>query len=497
MEAQRVVVIGSGPAGAMAARELVRNKVPVTMLESGVSKPGGLLLRARGRNLYRRMVETASHADDYVATGNPDTTWCYHLAPGGLSNQWTGAVPRFAPGDFHEGERLHERYRWPLGYEDLAPFYEDAEAVLRITGSSEDVPGLPSGRFDHHRELPSDWRSVVKAALEHGQGLTPMPYADGPSWLIARQGTAFNSFTRIVQGLLGSPYFELRTGAHAMSVEWSGARRRVEAVVYHDRGLHRTERIAADAVVVTCGTLNSTKLLLDSACADFPEGLGNTEGLLGQYLHDHPREWWTFETDKPLSRLTPAGYLTRRPYEASSPLLATSWTIGNASVRDKLLAFTPLKAEVFGVQVFGTMVPTEKSFVRQSPYRQDELGLPQLEICIDFDSEVIANMVDARQHLLSVMDLAGHPSKLHPVVPQLTPGSAVHYGGTARMHRSRRYGVLNEWNRPFDVPNLVVSDASCFTTSSEKNPTLTLMAISGRAARRLARDLKSGCGVSP
>jgi choline dehydrogenase-like flavoprotein len=75
-------------------------------------------------------------------------------------------------------------------------------------------------------------------------------------------------------------------------------------------------------------------------------------------------------------------------------------------------------------------------------------------------------------------------------VPQLTPGRAVHYGGTARMHRRRDHGVLDEWNRPFDIPNLVVSDSSCFTTNTEKNPTLTLMALSARAARRLAHDLK-------
>ena len=59
------------------------------------------------------------------------------------------------------------------------------------------------------------------------------------------------------------------------------------------------------------------------------------------------------------------------------------------------------------------------------------------------------------------------------------------------MHRSRAHGVLNEWNRPFDIPNLVVGDASCFTTNSEKNPTLTAMALSARAAARLADDLKA------
>ena len=434
-------------------------------------------------------MEAETHDDDYVATGNPSTDWCYHLAPGGLTNQWTGAVPRFAPQDFHEGERLDERYVWPVTYDELAPFYDDAESLLQITGGAQDVPGAPR-RAGPHPPCAEPTGKPSGGRRRPVEGFAPMPYADGPRWLIARRGTAFNSFTRIVRPLAASGRFELRTGAHAVSIEWSGAQRRVVGVLYHDRARDHIERIPATAVVVACGALNSTKLLFGSACPDFPDGLGNTEGLLGQYLHDHPREWWTFETETPLSRLAPASYLTRRPYDVSAPLLASSWTVGNVSAHDKVLSFTPLKAGVFGVQVFGTMIPTPKGYVRPSPVRQDEFGAPQLEICIDFDGETITNMVEAREHFLSLMEEAGHRCRLNPVVPQLTPGRAVHYGGTARMHRRRDHGVLDEWNRPFDIPNLVVSDSSCFTTNTEKNPTLTLMALSARAARRLAHDLK-------
>jgi choline dehydrogenase-like flavoprotein len=490
--AERVIVIGSGPAGAIAARELVRQRIPVTMLEAGTAEPGGVLVRAHGRNLFRRAPEAVSDPSAFISTGHPATSWFQHLEPGGLSNQWTGAVPRFAPADFCDGDRLHERYRWPLSYEDLVPFYEEVERLLDITASPQDVPGLPAGLVRHQRWLPRDWQSIGLIAEKHGQGLTALPLADGPDWLFVRRGTAFNSFTNIVHGLRGSPYFELRTAALALSIEWSGTRRAVEAVVYRDQLTGRSERVTAAAVVVACGTLRSTKLLLDSACPDFPEGLGNSEGLLGRYLHDHPKEWWSFETDRPLTRLAPGGYLTRRPYESSLPLLATSWTIGNASARDKVLSLTPLKTTSVGVQVFGSMVPTEQHLVRLSPTETDANGLARLEIQIDFDRDTVQNVEKARERLLFLMDEAGYRCTLHPVVPQLLPGTAVHFGGTVRMHRSPKYGVLNEWNRPFDIPNLVVGDASCFTTNSEKNPTLTAMALSARAARRLAHDLKSG-----
>jgi predicted NAD/FAD-dependent oxidoreductase len=116
---RRVVVIGSGPAGAVAARELIRNGIPVTMLEAGEGFVGGLLLRFAGMNMYRRGPSLGERAG-HVVSGDPRTKCYGGFIPGGLSNFWTGAVPRFAPEDFNEGARLHERYRWPICYSDLA-----------------------------------------------------------------------------------------------------------------------------------------------------------------------------------------------------------------------------------------------------------------------------------------------------------------------------------------------------------------------------------------
>jgi choline dehydrogenase-like flavoprotein len=493
-DARRVVVIGSGPAGAVAARRLVAAGLPTVLLESGTKMPSGLLVRAAGRNVFRLPDPVAASTDAFVAAGDPATSWTFNLAPGGLSNQWTGAVPRFAPRDFDEGARLHERYRWPITYEELAPFYDQVEPLLDITGARTDLPALPAGRVAHRRRLPSDWRPVADAAARRGQGFTLLPLADGPPWLLARRATAFNSFTNVVAPLHDDPRFELRTGAHALRLEWSGRERRIAGVVYADRATGEHRRIEAAAVVVACGALQSTKLLFDSACSDFPDGIGNGQGLLGRFLHDHPKEWWSFVTDSPLTRLSPAAYLTRRPYDESEPLVATSWTVGlgSASAQERLLSLTPVKARRVGVQVFASMRPIADHCVRPHPSRKDEFGLPQLEVCIAFGPEELGAVEASRQQFLDVMADAGFPARLDPVVPQLAPGIAVHYGGTARMHRSPEHGVLNEWNRPFDVPNLVVADASCFTTNSEKNPTLTAMALAARAADRLAADVKAG-----
>lgn len=487
---RRAVVIGSGPAGAMAAHELVRAGIRTLMIESGEELPKGFLLRLNGRNLLRRMSDL--HQDQtVVATGDERTTYHAHYGPGGMSNQWTGAVPRFCPQDFKEGKRLHEKYVWPVTYEELAPFYEIAERVMRITANPKDVQNLPAGYCDFTARLPSDWEPIERCAAAHGQGFTPLPLADGPPNLLVRRGTAFNSYSLLVEKLLDHPNFQLLSGAHALRIVWDGAKKRAVSLIYRDRRTNEDRQIAARAFVLGCGAVNSAKLLLNSSSSDLPEGLGNSAGLLGRYLHDHPREWWAFDLDRPLTLLSPPAYLTRLPYETSPPLMATSWTIGVVGTQDTIRSRFGLRGNTVGVQLFGTMIPREDHYVRPSPDRKDEFGLPAMDIGISFDDETVDYVVGARKHLFDLVNEAGFNPTAREIVPQLYPGTAKHYGGTTRMHASARYGVTDPYNRVHDAKNVLVVDAGCFTTAAEKNPTLTVMAIAARAATQLARDLRA------
>lgn len=478
----------------MAAHELVRQSIPVIMLESGRNPPDGMLVRIGGRTVFRCPQNMGlDNVKRHVSTGDPKTTWWFNFSPGGLSNQWAGAVPRFAPEDFYEGERLHERYRWPFSYEDLLPFYEQVERLLCITAEPYDVPNMPAVKPAYISHLPRDWKRIAGFAARRGQGLTVLPLAGGPPYMAVSRSTAFNSYTNLVLPLLLLPPFQLITGAHALYIEYSGTKRRAAAVVYQDRVTNTQHRLEADAIVVACGALNSTKLLFDSACPEFPQGLGNNVDVLGRYLHDHPRDWWTFEVEKALSRPHPPTYLTRLPYHVSAPLLATSWTIGLLpSAREKLLSFTPLKGHFFAAQVLGTMIPTVQHYARPNDTGKDEFGLPLLNLCIQYEEDVVSHLISAREHLLSILEDAGYRGTLHNTPTNLKPGISVHYGGTIRMHGSRKYGMLDAWNRLHEVRNLLVVDNSCFTTGPEKNPTLTAMAIAARAANRLACDLRKG-----
>ncbi|MGE3268372.1 MAG: GMC oxidoreductase [Chloroflexota bacterium] len=487
---RQVLVIGSGPSGAMAALTLVKQGIPVTMLESGQSLPSGWLVRVAGRNLIRSRPQVED-PKIHVASDDAGASWFHAHCLGGMSSHWAGAVPRFAPDDFFEGERLDERYRWPISYRDLEPYYEQIERMLSVTAARRSVPAQPASIVAHERRLPHDWDAVAEAAESLGHGLTPLPLAAGPRWALQRTGVGFNSYTNIVQPLERSPLFRLIRGAHALRLHWRGDEQKVTGITYFDRETGSEQQIKGAAVVVAAGPLASTSLLLNSTSPDFPEGLGETEGLLGHYLHDHPYDVGLVDLARPIDGLRQSAVLTRAPYAESSPLVGAACVLGSNSAWEKARTVTPFGSKSLGVWIFGTMVPTHGNYVRLDPSTKDAFGLPSLDVHIRYDESVPANMARARQRLADVFDAAGYPSTVRSVTPTLVPGQSIHYGGTVRMHSSRTYGMLNAWNRLHAVDNVVVADASCFTTGPEKNPTLTVMAIAARAAHRLAVDLKT------
>lgn len=489
-ESRRVVVIGTGPAGAASAWTLARAGISVTVLEAGSRDSArGWTVRAPGMTLLRKRRQLPDPSPpDAVSSGEP-ARWFRELSAGGLSNHWTCAVPRFSPEDFTDGDALHERFRWPLGYADVEGHYPAMERLLRIGGSGEDVEHLPGGVVSHRLRLGPDWQSVGEQARARGHGLTALPLAYGAAWTVTRSGTPFNAFVRIVEGIPPSPRFEVRFGARALRLEWSGARRRVTRVVYRDAATSAEQAIEGDAFVVAAGALDSTRLLLESRSADFPEGLGNADGVLGSYLHDHPLGKVGIDLGRPIS-IHPGVYMTRGPSEEGSRLRGVGTVLwsGTAGRLRSLATRTPGRSTNVGFNLFGMLPPEEANRVSLAPGGA-------LDICLRFGDETRAMLERARDRLLEILDAAGYRPTVRSWFIE-APGTSVHYGGTVRMHRSPRYGMLDGDCRLHRCPNVLVVDASAFTTGPEKNPTLTAMALASRASDRLAVELRSAGGVA-
>jgi choline dehydrogenase-like flavoprotein len=351
---------------------------------------------------------------------------------------------------------------------------------------------LPAGRVRDERSLGSAWRQIAAAAAGEGQAVVPVPYVYGARTTLTRSGTVFNSFVRLVQPIARAGRIDVRYGKQVTELQWSGTARRVTAVLARDRQTGADERIPCRAVVVAAGAVNSAKLLLQSTSSDFPEGLGNTHGVLGRYLHDHPIGKLIIDINAPLA-FTPAAYITRLPLDRTAPLYAASclqWSGVQHFVRS-LLRGHPGRLGAAGFTVFGTMAPTPDNFVALDPTKRSTDGSPGTTLKIRYAPESTDALEAARDQMVHLLDRV----KLAPKVNlwAIDPvGSAIHFAGSCRMHASPAFGMLDGWNRLHAVRNVIVADSAAFTTGSEKNPVLTAMALAARASERLVDDLRRG-----
>jgi choline dehydrogenase-like flavoprotein len=484
--ADTIVVVGSGPAAAVAARELVVAGHDVTMLDAGRGEPRGILVHVAGRTAVRWTQRGYLFTNRQRTVGHEPVTWLSSLSLGGMTNYWTGVVPRFAAADFTDGGAVDERFVWPIRYEDLAEFYELVEDDLTITAGARPIPNVPAGRVSHRYDPPGDWAELA-ASMEPAGAIAPAPVAYGSPWMVALRPREFTSYACIIRPLLGAPNFRLVRNARVIRLGLAASAERVESVTYVDGG-RQLHTVRGMAFVVAAGPLDSTEILLRSVSSAFPQGLGNTHGVLGSYLHDHPREWWPARPRTPLTAITHPMYIAREPHEDSEPLLAASLTMGLGSARARLATFVNRRIVDFGVQVLGTMVPSDKVSVSLSPGWSADDPASQLHLDHSFDEAAIGTLRRARARYEQLFAGAGNPVEIGPF-HEIVPGEAVHYAGSARMHGRPEFGVVDAYNRIHGVPNVIVCDASCFTTGPEKNPTLTAMAIAARAARRLAADV--------
>lgn len=493
MADNRVVVIGSGPPGAAAAHFLLRAGLDVLLLEAGSEQEAdGLTVRVRGVTIAKRK-GVLRQREGVTRTGDPQAELFEALAPGGLSNHWSCAVPRFAPEDFADAKRAGVEQTWPLSYDDLAPWYARVEPLLHIAGPLEEHEQLPGPRVRYPRELGSGWSEVAALARRQGRTVVPMPYAYGADTTLTRSGTPFNSFVRLLKPALAEGKLKARFGVRVSRLEWSANSRRVEAVTFRDRNSGAEDRIGCRAVVVAGGALNTPQILLQSTSADFPNGLGNHHDVLGRYLHDHPVGKVVIDLGRPIS-VHPATYVTRLELARSGmPLYAAAcmqW--GSASdLYKSVLRLHPGRSRNIGFSVFGTMAPTRDNYVALDAKYRGVDGAAGLELNIRHPPEAQVVLEEARDQVLELLRGAGYDPSMRVWKVELV-GDSNHYAGSCRMHDSPQYGMLDRWSRIHGVPNVVVADSSAFTTGPEKNPVLTSMTLAARAAERLATELKDG-----
>jgi choline dehydrogenase-like flavoprotein len=283
-------------------------------------------------------------------------------------------------------------------------------------------------------------------------------------------------------------------------------------------------------VVLCASTIESVRLLLNSACDGHPNGLGNSSGLLGRYFMDQtpsllfasdPKRTGFERVDDsaPHDPFFPAAggcYVPRFDNldESSRRPFARGWAIQGTVGRIP----TPAdRAATVGLMGFGEMLPDFGNRISLHPKRTDKWGIPIPRIRISLSDNDRALLRQQVRGTREMAEYAGYKvdfiastlgvdqKKIFPdrdpvsraiarwgLGKSLAIGAAIHECGGARMGSDPARSVLNEYNQSWDVPNLFVTDGSSYVSTGAVGPTLTIMALTARASEHIAREHADG-----
>lgn len=552
-----VVIVGSGAAGGMAAYSLTRSGLRCLMLEAGRSydpqaevnmfaPESDAPLRGTGTpdkpfGYFDATVDGGWQVDGepYTMQEGTDFRWYRPRMLGGRTNHWGRHVPRFGPYDFKPFSRDGLGVDWPIGYDDVAPFYDRVERMIGVNGGPIGLENHPDSPADCLMPPPKPRvpEMLITAAAEslgipvraaHSAVLTrdmPDPVAPRSACFNATPctrgctiGAMFQTTTSLLPMAKATGRLRVVTDAMVSRVMMGSGTGAAGGVEYVDRKTGMRHRVTARAVVLAAGTGETTRLLLNSGQAG--RGLANSSGELGHNLTDstgasfrayipglanRPRynedgiggqhiyiPFWLYEQQKRGELDFARGYhfeISGRfgiPPETALPRLWGS-TLKQA-VRER-------SGATIALVLRGEMIPNKDSFCEIDPTVKDRFGIPVLRFAFKWSRHEINQVAHGRRAAHSVFRRL-NGTILDPDLPpekiMTAGGEIIHELGTARMGADPRSSVTDGYGQTWDVDNVVLMDGATFASGPHKNPTLTILALALRASERLATRLKSG-----
>lgn len=529
-----VCVIGSGPAGGFAAKELTESGAAVVLLEAGDEVPPHAFAGHRWPYQFPRRGsfderQQPFYPDDigrHIRYQGADRISVDRIRVlGGRSTHWNAVTLRFSEDDFREGVHGLEP-DWPLSYQDLAPFYSYVETTIGVCGTREGLPQMPDGEFYGPpprmrcaervgqrvgRSLNIPVIPVRKAMLvgQAREGRMPCHYC-GHCMQGCEVGAIFTSTNTLIPAARRTGRLTLRSGmlAREIEVDRDG---RASAVHFVDRHTGRHDAVRASVVVVACGAIETPRLLLNSRSPRFPGGLANGNDLVGRYLHGHTILTMYGYVSALMGRAVvnddgatdhatiarfnhlraPRGYvggfMAQLQYaDPMYPHHARRVPGFGAAFKQRVRALQPALLQMGG---FGKVVARPENRVLVDAAQTDRHGIPIPVVQFSYSDNDRALWRDMSGALEEIYQKAG--TELFFKDQQMN-GFASHEVGTCRMGADPATSVLTPFNQAHEVPNLFVVDGSAFVSFPEKNPTLTIMALAVRASRHIVERRRSG-----
>ncbi|PWC41905.1 GMC family oxidoreductase [Azospirillum sp. TSO22-1] len=506
-----VVVIGSGAGGGTLSNELAQKGAKVVCLEAG-----GRHEIADFVNDEWQSFTNISWLDKRTTSGGwrvskdfPNLPAWIVKAVGGSTVHWAGASLRFQEHEFKarstygdmEGATLLD---WPITLAELAPYYAKAEDRMGTTGANG-IPRLPGN--NNYKVFAAGAKRVGYRDVHTGNMSINSEPRDGRAscqqigfcFQGCKSGAKWSTLYSELPKGEATGNLEVRPNSQALKIEHD-AKGRVNAVLYADKTgvLHRQR---ARAVCVAGNSIESPRLLLNSASALFPDGLANSSGQVGKNYMRHMTGSVYAIFEKPVHMYrgtTMAGIIKDESRHDPSRGFAGGYEMETLSLGVPFLAafldpgawgrdFTSVLDaydHMAGMWLVGEDMPRPENRVSLHPTEKDAHGLPIPNVHFDDHPNDAAMRTHAYRQGAAVYEAVGAKR-----VVRTPPYPSTHNLGTNRMSAAPRDGVVNKWGQTHDVKNLFISDGSQFTTGGAENPTLTIVALAIRQAEYIADQL--------
>lgn len=514
MERFDVCIVGSGAAGGTLAAHLARRGIKVAVMEGGppvntrtAFNTHALPFEFPNRHIPRMKPGVEGYESERARGVGGKTLW------------WNAVAWRFSHRDFKGRSIDGAGEDWPIDYPDLAPYYDIVEREVGVCGNRDGLEDLPDGIFQPPVPLKRSDRiiqrgaarlglrviHVRKATLSRSMDGRPACHFCGNCMAGCDVVAKYNSADVHLRPATSTGNLTIFPNAVVREVTVS-RENRVTGVEYIHR-LHRKEgRIDARTVVVAAACAPSVGLLLMSRSRLYRQGLANSSGQLGRHFIPHftggvqcflqdligkppvndegfldhaylPSFMHERKRDYARSFGAQFGYHNRRSagWARAMPGFGEAY---KQSIRERYPAFMTFSP-------YGEMIPNPQSTVTLDPKKKDIHGLPLVKRNYHWGENDLKIFADMQRWSVAVLEAAG--AEILTVSTRPMPN---HELGGCRMGTDPRTSVVDPFCRTHDVPNLYVVDGSVFPSASEKNPTLTIMALAARTAEHIAERLR-------
>lgn len=531
------VIVGSGAAGGIIAKELSTAGFTVVVLEQGPRLTEtqfdhdeyGTFMRNKLAN------DPATQPQTFRATpqeqAKAQQALIYGRLVGGSNAHFTANVWRLRPVDFNEASRLGavagaNFVDWPISYDDLEPYYTKVDWEMGVSGAPGPfdpprskpypMPPLPvksSGVLMDRAAQKLGWHSQAASMAINSQYYNGRPACQHCGFCLffmCEYRSKSTSMVTMLPVAEATGKCEIRPNSYVAKVEM-GSDGKARGVSYFD-AQKRLQLQRAKAVVLCANGGETPRLLLNSATSRMPNGLANSSGVVGKHLMFNTYYGVNAQFDHPLnehksvqnSRILLDFYESdpKRGYYGGGgidarfgkypitfalgglPPGSPTWGEGYA----RALAEQYTHSMFFGCH--GTSLPVEANSVSLDPTLKDAWGLSAMRVTYKDHPDDLKNaayLVDKATQLAEAAGATKHWPD--PIQPQT---NSVHLLGTCRMGNDPKTSVVDRFNRTHDVKNLFICDGSSLVTSTRGQPTMTIMALAFRAGENIANFAKRG-----